>query len=246
MGATSVNLSGFNEHYYFKANFGQRLESPASSFVEANPYVADENFGDAAIGYFVGRIAGAISRAHGIGNSHAAYLVVRAIESAAKSKENLQSNKRTSIRSFFELPRAIADDPERVFQFQLELYQKYFRATAALARDYDMPSAFFLQPVPAWGKVLTEDEKRVVGDLSYRDLYRRIVNEMMSLRERGLAVEDLGDVFESQTLTIYSDHIHYYSDTDGVSPGNRIVAAEIARRLAKRWGLRPRDSSSRD
>ena len=67
------------------------------------------------------------------------------------------------------MPEEIRRDPEREFAVQLGLYQKYLRATEVLARDYNLKSAFFIQPAPAYGKVLTEDEKRIVGDLSYRD-----------------------------------------------------------------------------
>ena len=62
------------------------------------------------------------------------------------------------------------------------------RATEVLARDYNLKSAFFIQPAPAYGKVLTDDEKRIVGDLSYRDIYRKMVAGLLTLRERGLAI----------------------------------------------------------
>ncbi len=232
-----VNVSGFNEHYYFRPKMGQRLESPPSSFMEANPYTSDENFGDAAIGWVMGRIAGAMSINPVLRQSHAAYLIMRSIEMAAKGKDSFQSSKHTTIRSLFALPKDIDENPERQFEFQLDLYRKYFRATQALAKDYGVKSAFFLQPVPAWGKVLTEQEKRVVGDISYGGLYRRLVGGMMVLREHGLAIYDLGDVFQNRPETIYTDQIHYYSDTDGVSPGNRMVAARVAALLAESWGL---------
>src|SRR4030095_13851149 len=46
-----VNLGGFNEPYFFWPGAGERLERPLSNFIEVNPFVADENFGDAAIGW---------------------------------------------------------------------------------------------------------------------------------------------------------------------------------------------------
>jgi hypothetical protein len=110
----------------------------------------------------------------------------------------------------------------------------------AVAHDNGVKSAYFLQPVPAWGKTLTEQEKRVVGDLSYRDLYRRIVAGMMTLSERGLPIYDLGDIFQDQKGTIYTDQIHYVSSSDGDSPGNRMVAARIGALLAETWGLQPK------
>ena len=68
-----------------------------------------------------------------------------------------------------------------------------------MAQRNNVKTAYFLQPVPGWGKTLTEEEKRGVGaNLTYRDLYRRIVAGMMTLRERGLPMYDLGDTRERE------------------------------------------------
>ena len=66
---------------------------------------------------------------------------------------------------------------------------------------------------------------------------------MMTLRERGLPIYDLGDIFKNQKGTIYTDQIHYLSDTDGDSPGNRMVAARIGELLAETWGLQRKPGS---
>ena len=235
-----INLSGFNEHYYFRLGEEQRLEGPASNFMEVNPLAADDNFGDAAIGWVMGRLAGTLALNPILGQSHAAYMIIRGIEAVAKGKDSFKSSKRTTIPGLFALPKDIQDNPERLFDVQLGLYQKYLRETEAVAHDNGVKSAYFLQPVPAWGKTLTEQEKRVVGDLSYRDIYRRIVAGMMTLSERGLPIYDLGDIFKDQKGTIYTDQIHYVSSTDGDSPGNRMVAARIGALLAETWGLQPK------
>ena len=124
-----------------------------------------------------------------------------------------------------------------MFAIQLGLYQKYFRMTEAVARDNGVKSAYFLQPIPAWGKTLTEEEKRVVGNLAYGALYRRMVAGMMTLRERGLPIYDLGDVFANQKGTIYADQIHYLVEQQAIGPGDRLVAARIGELLAETWGL---------
>ena len=152
-----INLSGYNEHYYFQPKMDQRLEGPAANFLEANPFAADENFGDAAIGWVMGRLAGAMSINPILGKSHAAYLLIRGIEAAAKGKDSFKSSKRTTIPSLFALPKDIQDNPQRLFDVQLDLYQKYFRATEAVAHDNGVKSAYFMQPIPAWGKTLTDD-----------------------------------------------------------------------------------------
>ena len=56
-----VTLDGYNEHYFFWPEPTERLERPLSNFIDVNPFVADENFGDAAIGWVMGRIAGTLA-----------------------------------------------------------------------------------------------------------------------------------------------------------------------------------------
>ena len=204
-----VNLERLQRALLLPAEDDQRLEGPASNFLEVNPFAADENFGDAAIGWVMGRLAGTLALNPVLGQSHAAYMIIRGIEAVAKGKDSFKSSKRTTIPSLFALPQDIQDNPERLFDVQLGLYQKYFATTEAVAHDNGVKSAYFLQPVPAWGKTLTEEEKRVVGDLSYGELYRRMVAGMMTLSERGLPIYDLGDIFKNQKGTIYADQIHY-------------------------------------
>src|SRR5579864_592744 len=43
-----VTLDGYNEHYMFEPGTSERLERPLSNFEDVNPFVANENFGDAA------------------------------------------------------------------------------------------------------------------------------------------------------------------------------------------------------
>jgi len=230
-----ISLGGFNEHYQFQPYITERLESPASNFLEVNPYAEDPNFGDAAISWVMGRIAVTLATNSILGHSHAAYFIVRIIEAAVK--RSAKADKRTTILSMFALPKDIHGNADGIFNLQLSLYQKYVRAEEAVARDNSVKTAYFFQPVPAWGKTLTEEEKRVAGDLSYRDLYRRIVAGMMTLRERGLPMYDLGDVFLSEKGSIYSDHIHYRYGAEDESRGNRLIAKRIGELLAQSWGL---------
>lgn len=231
-------LSGYNEHYFFFPGMEERLERPLSNFLDVNPFVADENFGDAAVGWVMGRIAGSLALNPLLGRSHAAYLIIRGIEQVAKGKDIFKSSKKTTLNSIFHMPDDIRTNPERAFNVQLELFQKYWRATYAVARDNGVKAAFFLQPVPAIDKELTEEEKRVVGQMAYRDLYKRLTAGMMTLRERGLPVFNLADVFADQKGTIYADDIHVVrDDVRNESLGNRLLAARMAGLLGETWGL---------
>ncbi len=232
-----VSLGGYNEYYFFWPQVSERLERPLSNFIEVNPFAADENFGDAAIGWVMGRLAGTLALNPVLGRSHAAYMIIRGIEQVAKGQDVFNSSKKTTLKSIFNMPVELRKDPEVEFNIQLGLYQKYLRATEVVAHDNGVKSAYFLQPAPAYGKTLTEEEKRDAGDLGYRDLYRKLVIGMMTLRERGLPIYDLGDIFANEKATIYADHVHYLRDASGESRGNRLMATRIGELLAETWGL---------
>jgi hypothetical protein len=235
-----VSVEGYNEHYFFTPWMNERFERPLSNFLEVNPFVADENFGDAAIGWVMGRIAGTLAANPVLGRSHAAYLVVRGIEAAAKSKDNFISGKKTTLNTIFAMPKEIRADNEKAFVFQMELYQKYVRGMEMMAREFGVKSAFFMQPVPAIGKTLTAEEKAVIGDLYYTALYRRMVDDMLKLRERGVPVFDLTDLLVDEKRTIYEDGIHFFREKSGESIGYRIMAARVAKDLAATWKLQPK------
>lgn len=236
-----VTLDGYNERYFFRSYTEERLERPLSNFIDVNPFVADENFGDAAIGWVIGRVAGALSKMPILGHSHAAYMIIRGIEAVAKSKDVFKSTKKTTLASLFRLPDDIRGNAERVFAVQLELYQKYERAIEAVARDNGVKTAYFFQPVPAWGKELTPDERAGAGDLTYGDLYRRTIDGMMTLRARGMAMYDLGDLLKDEKERIYADDIHFIRNKPGESKGYRLMAARMGQLLAEAWGLQRKD-----
>ena len=235
-----VSLDGFNEHYFFTPWMDERLERPLSNFIEVNPFVADENFGDAAIGWVMGRVAGSLAQNPVLGRSHAAYLVIRGIEAAAKGRDALPSAKRTTLNSIFALPKEIRADREKAFAVQLELYQKYVRATEAVAHEFQLKTAYFIQPVPTIGKILTDEEKRAIGDSNYTEVYRRLVAGMMKLRDRGLPMFDLTDLLVDEKGTFYEDGIHFRHTAGGDSPGYRLMAARMARDLGELWKLQSR------
>jgi hypothetical protein len=238
-----ISVAGMNEYYMFRPYERVRLEWPLGNFMDVNPLVADAWFGDAATAWVLARIAGVLSRNPVLGKSHAAYLVIRGIEMAAKSRGGgWKSDKRTSLDSQFALPAEVVGDGERVFATQLALLQKYHRAMEAIARDYGIKSAYFFQPVPAYGKTLTSEEKAVAGDMSYVGLYRRMVEAMLAQRSPGMAVFDLGDLLADVKETVYADEIHFQRTSGGESLGYRLMAKRVAADVAQAWHLKRRRS----
>jgi hypothetical protein len=234
-----ITLEGLNEYYMFRNFIRERLEWPLDNFTQVNPLAADENFGDAAIAWIAGRVASKLANHPVLGRSHATYLVVRAIESVAKGVGSWKSNKRTTLDSLFALPPEIAGNGERVYDIQLALYVKYLRAIEALAHEFGVRTAFFLQPCSAWGKILTPKEKAVAGDTSFIGLYRRIVDDMLAMRGSGLPIVDIGDLFADVHETIYADQVHLIRTEEGESLGYTLMARRMAAELAKIWNLQP-------
>lgn len=233
-----VALGGTNEFYLFRDFVTERLEWPEGNFLQVNPLVADENFGDAAIGWVMGRVAGTLSQSPMLGRSHAVYMIVRGVESLAKGRGGLRSSKRTTIDSLFALPADTRGRGEAIWAIQLELFQKYVRGMRAIADDNGAKSAFFFHAVPAHGKTLTPEERAAAGDLSYAKQFRRMVDDMMQLRSRGLQMFDLGDLLVNVKETIYADDSHFIVDPrSGESPGYRLMATRVAADLAQAWSL---------
>ena len=235
-----MTLEGLNEYYLFRNFIRERLEWPLDNFTQVNPLAADDNFGDAAIAWIAGRIASKIRNNPILGDSHAAYLIVRSLETLAKGAGGWTSHKGTTLDSLFALPPDVIGDGERVYELQLGLYRKYHREIEALARTFGIKTAYFFQPSSAWGKTLSPEEKAIAGDTSYIDLYRRIVGDMMQDRRLGLPVFDLGDLFADVRETIYVDQVHFIRAEDGESPGYTLMAKRVASDLAKAWNLQPK------
>jgi len=241
-----VAVDGYNEHYFFRPYTEERLERPLSNFIDVNPFVADENFGDAAIGWMIGRAAATLALSPVLGHSHAAYMIFRGVEAVAKGMDVFKpgGNKKTTLTSIFALPNDIRGNGEKVYATQLALYQKYTRAIEAVAKDNNVKTAYFLQPMPGWGKTLTAEEKRAIGsDMGDAVLYRRIMDDMMTLRDRGLPMFDLGDLLKDVSKTIYGDYVHFIRDTNGESEGYRLMAVRVADDLAKAWNLKAKTAN---
>jgi len=98
-------------------------------------------------------------------------------------------------------------------------------------------TAFFVQPVPAIGKALTDEERRVAGNLDYGPLYLRMTEGLLELSKEGIPIFSLLDVFADQHRTLYSDAFHLKFEAGAESPGLRILAAAVAQHIGAAWKL---------
>ena len=107
----------------------------------------------------------------------------------------------------------------------------------AIAEQLDIRAAYFIQPIAAIGKALTEEERRVVGDASYRSQYLAMEERLLALRDSGILVTSLTGIYEGVSETLYYDPVHQESD----SAGYRLLVEKIADALEVEWGLERRD-----
>lgn len=142
----------------------------------------------------------------------------------AKGRSGWKSARRITLESPFAPPRGFVGNAEKIFAVQLDLFQKYQRAMAAMARDQGVRTACFFHPVPGYGKALTAPEKAVAGDLSHVAGDRRMVNGMLTQRALGLAVFDLGDLLADVPETVYADSVHFQRAEKGESLDHPLMA----------------------
>ena len=233
-----INLSGYNEHYYFQPKMDQRLEGPAANFLEANPFAADENFGDAAIGWVMGRLAGAMSINPILGKSHAAYLLIRGIEAAAKGKDSFKSKQADDdpqpLRPAEGHPGQSATPVRRPARPLPEILPRDRGGGARQRREVGL----FHAAHPGLG----QDADRRGKARGRRPRLRR------ALSPHGRRHDDAAAsaACRSTTWAIFSRTTPAPSTPirstisptpTGHSPGNRMVAARIGELLAKTWGL---------
>ena len=142
----------------------------------------------------------------------------------------------------FALPRDW--DEHKREEWSLKQYQKYMLTMESVAHESGVLSAYFVQPVPAIAKPLTDQEKAVVGDLGYANVYQRMTGDLLDLRRRGLQVFSLVDMFHDSRETLYGDAIHMVVGPDKESRGYRMMAEKMALELAQAWHLKERSHTT--
>ena len=114
--------------------------------------------------------------------------------------------------------------------WSLRQYEKYIRLMHAGAEALHIKSLFLIQPIPGWGKPLTERE-RIVALGADRELYKEMTDHVVGLRDRfGIPVYSLLDVFQDTKEEIYRDQVHVNE------LGDKIIARRVADLIAEVWG----------
>jgi hypothetical protein len=231
-----VTLDGYNERYFVGS--GVRFEYPPNNFNDINPLLRS-SYSDVVKRWIAGKLYGRAAASRVLSRSQAAYLVLARIDAYVKQQQlTYTERERTNINTMFALPEGW--DDEHRLSWATGQYRKYVRAMDAVAAQHHVLAAHFIQPVPAIGKPLTEEEKAVVGDLGYRAKYQRIANDVLALAKEGTPIFSLLDLFDHNPQTLYADVIHLRQEPDGASEGYRLMAERMAGVLARTWQLQPK------
>jgi hypothetical protein len=230
-----VTLDGFNEAE--RLDKPLRMEYPGPNFAVVNP-LTKGSYDQVVARWFLGRLIGWATNNPVISRSQAAYMAIRGVRRLVNHQMGGNKGRETTATSLFSLPPEW--DREKQIESAIAQYRKYIRSMNAIARDRNIRSAYFIQPVPAIGKRLTVDERTVVGDLGYGPLYRRMTDALLDLRRERIPIFSMLDIFAGVEDTLYDDPIHLKFDNRGESLGYQLMAERMAATLAEVWQLRAR------
>jgi hypothetical protein len=114
--------------------------------------------------------------------------------------------------------------------WSLRQYEKYIRLMHGGAETLGIKSLFLIQPIPGWGKPLTERERTFARGTDPA-LYKEMTDHLVGLRAQfGIPVYSLLDVFRGTKEEIYKDQAHVNE------LGNEIMARRVADLIAEVWG----------
>jgi hypothetical protein len=233
-----ITLDGFNEHYWI--NSRQRFEEPDINYFHAverqDPRVTTAPFTMAALKLDADLYR--FASRHAIFQvSNLAYFVIDVTRTAlrryASRKPKLSIAPeddwvKASYAKMFAFHDKMTSQERKVWS--LQQYEKYLRLMYGGAEALSIKSLFLIQPIPGWGKFLTEREKTFAQGTD-RKLYKEMTEQLVGLRERfGIPVYSLLDVFQDTREEIYKDPAHVNQ------LGNEIMARRIADLIEEVWG----------
>jgi hypothetical protein len=233
-----ITLDGVNEHDRITSR--RRFEEPASNYFQAverqDPRVTTAPFTMAALKLDADLYR--FASRHAIFQvSNLAYTVVDALRTALRRYASRTPKISITaeddwVKASYAQMFAFHDKMTRTERkiWSLWQYEKYIRLMHGGAEALNIKSLFLIQPIPGWGKPLTERERTFArrGD---RTLYKEMTDQLVGLREQfGIPVYSLLEVFQDTKEEIYQDQAHVNQ------LGNEIIARRVADLIAEVWG----------
>ncbi len=223
-----ISLEGFNEHFNLKAQF--EIDTPSSSWYELERVILNNTQSSSpqsTVRTFLAPITRKIRKGSILSHTFFGVLLNQIYENIS-----LKENRELTAKLSYEQ----SGNKDELKKAYIVKYKSYVRAMGAVAQNRGQKLFFFLQPVPAIGKKLTEKEKEVVGDLSYRERYLEIETSLSQLNSDEIYFKSLLDIFEDYEGQLYGDIIHF----TGESNGNDILSKKMAAYIAEKLKLKKR------
>ncbi len=129
-------------------------------------------------------------------------------------------------------------DQQIEFETRLNEYGRYIKLMGSIGQVHDQQVHVFVQPVPAIGKKLTDEEIAVVGNLAYGELYENMANSLLNIQMANLHTYSLLQIFNDKTDSLYADAVHLgLNSSSGDSQGYRLIAEEMVKLFSTTEGL---------
>ena len=219
-----VSVDGFNEILLAGR---QSFEFPSGNFTIVNPTV-NTSYGTLLRAYMTSKLFESAAAHPVFSRSYAAFLATSLLRRAGALDE-LAGERLDYHRNMFKFPPDWS--PEKISQARVNKYKYHIESIYALARQHGFEAAFFVQPMPIFGKVLTPEEQKFAKGNRYGDLYQSTTAELLKLNEKGIFVSSLQDIFADEEARVYRDKIHL------LARGNERMAQVIGDQIAESWGF---------
>ena len=228
-----INLDGFNEF--------ELLNTPGSRMAgyPADPFVMQGISNTLDVGkYLLARCDEVLLRtqlrATVAMHLRSFYYVTQAVRDLCRASAAGMASRSfddSHYMSYFSFPAEITDlDYQR--RHNSAQFLHYIRTTSTIAKANGIKELHVIQPVPAFKKVLPEEERRRVQDLSYGPLYKKMITERMALNAEGIPVVNMAGLFDDTPEAVFVDRIHLSDE------GKDILLAKIVETLVTKWGLK--------
>lgn len=231
-----VTLDGFNERY--RLNRPYRLEYPPSGFFRTNP-LTGFSLPTLIMHLAVGRTYGWLRANPVFSRSHGIYLAIQTARQVLDLKDPRRALKKAHLKTPIMTMFALPEDwiTEQRFQHAVAQISRYVLQMRAIAHDFEILDAYFIQPAPAIGKPLTNEERANAGKLDYAETYQRYTDSMLKLRDKGVNIHSLLNVYNGIKERLYADQVHLIKGKGGKSRGYTLMADAMADTLAETWNL---------
>jgi hypothetical protein len=235
-----IVLDGYNEAHHIWNRHGLSMDHPSDNYYTGMQVNYGKPIQTLAL-RIDGRLRELLFTNPVARRSHLCYFVITRLRAAAQARANdpkdpVNGRVMGFGRGLLALPNDW--DLEKKREYNIQAYKRYTYDTYVIAKAHGVKSLHLLQPTAYHRKTLSEKERasleRQPPNVFSVDLYLKVVDELLKLREQGVPIFSLLDVFEpAGAADIYNDPVHFND------AGMEILEKRVLQLIEQEWGLRP-------